>query len=59
MWETRVKPQEIGYTIFQKGLCIHLVIVKKCLYFTKKKKKKKKSIITDVPGEIYSEDAPI
>ena len=60
MSETRVKPQERGCTIFQKVLCIHLVIVQKCLYFTKekRKRKRKKSIITNVPGEIYSVDAP-
>lgn len=53
---TKVKPHEIGYVVFQRAHFIYLFIVQKCLYFVKDKRKK--SIITNVTGELNSENAP-
>lgn len=56
---TSVKPQKISCIAFQKGFCIYLAVVQKCLYFTKEKEKRKKTkyIITNVTGEMCSENA--
>ena len=52
---TSVKPQEISCITFQKVFCICLAVVQNVC--TLLKKKKKKSIISNVTGEMCSENA--
>ena len=53
---TSVKPQDISCITFQKGFCSCLAVVQ-IVCTLLKKKEKKKTIISNVTGEMCSENA--